>query len=57
MATRCRCPPESWAGRRLSRSSIPSMALTPFTRIAISSFGIFRSFRPNARFLYTVMCG
>src|SRR5436305_3877757 len=28
-----------------------------FTRRSISDFGVLRSFRPNARLSYTVMCG
>lgn len=44
-------------GLRFSKSSIPNTFAALFTLSSISLRGSLRSFKPNARFLYTDMCG
>ena len=57
MATRCRCPPDSCRGLRLSSSSSSRIRAASSTRRRISSFGVFRYFRLKAMLSRTVRCG
>ena len=57
IATRWRWPPDSAPGLRLRYCSRPSILAASSTRRLISSLGVLRSCRPNARFCSTVMCG
>src|SRR5919201_5962244 len=56
-ATRWRWPPETALGLRSSSLSRSSTFAASLTRRLISSFGVFSSFKPNARLSNTVMCG
>ena len=49
-ATRCRSPPDSWAGRLSSNPPMPSMPATSSTCWRICALGTRRTFIPNARF-------
>ncbi len=57
IATRCRCPPESWLGLRSSRCSICRMRAASSTAAFFSAFGTPASVRPKPMFSPTVMCG
>ena len=57
IATRCRCPPDSWLGLRSSHSVRPRISPVSFTLALISAFGILRSLSANPMFSATVMWG
>ena len=57
MATRCFCPPESWAGYAPARSSRPTMAKSSATRACTAALSYpFSSRRGKATFSATVFC-
>ena len=56
IATRWRCPPDSWRGLRLSRSVMPRISAARCTRVAISALGMSFIFSPKPMFAATVMC-
>ena len=57
IATRWRCPPESWRGKRSSSGFSPRMSAARFTRLSISVFGAPRSLSEKPMLAATVMCG
>ena len=57
IATRWRWPPESWPGRRSSRSRRPRTPATPPILSAMIRRGVRRRRSPNSRFSRTSMCG
>ena len=56
-ATRCCWPPESWAGRRLSKPSSPTWARAALTFRVSSAPVTRRSRNPKATFSKTLRCG
>ena len=57
MATRCFCPPDKAAGRRLSRLVMPNISAACSTRWRISFLGTLRMDSENAMLSYTDICG
>ena len=56
-ATRCRCPPDSCAGRRRAWSINRTMSSASAVRCRRSALGTPRTFSPYSTFWATVMCG
>ena len=56
-ATRCRCPPESWEGRRSNMGPSSRRSATATTRRWVSADEAPRMRRPKARLSRTFMCG
>ncbi len=56
-ATRWRCPPESWLGRRPSYPSSRTIRSASVTRVARSALATLRTISPYATLSPTVMWG